>query len=432
MNIKRSALKNSATAVALLVVGIAVGLLLLAFVYIMPKWWVDYHIGESIWGLKDEGDYTRVETGEQIDNFSDALMLNMLYNKAGSFEDDMLLGQYVAGDIFSPVQNLFDYMTKGMDDSLHAVSYPRFWHGYQVVLAPLFLFFNITEIRTFNMLMQLMLIMVLVAVLAGRKRTDMIVPFMTMYFALAPLALFSSFMFSTTFYVMCFLLITIAIKHNKWSFAKICYSFEAAGIAVAFLDFISYPAASLGVPMIMYFSLDASERKKLRERIKEFALLCLSWGIGYFGMWAGKWIVATIMTDENVILNALSAIKVRSSTRYGEQALTYMGTVSKNVGHLINSGNGLFLYVVLAMVIVWGIWMLKKKGASLNANVATVAIILLSCFIPLGWYLISINHSYVHSWFTYRELVVTVYGVMSVLYLGLYRKQELNKEENDT
>lgn len=231
-------------------------------------------------------------------------------------------------------------------------------------------------------------------------------------------------MFSTTFYVMCFLLITVATKHNKWSFAKICYSFEATGIAVAFLDFISYPAASLGVPMIMYFSLDASERKMLRERIKEFALLCLSWGLGYFGMWAGKWIVATIMTDENVILNALSAIKVRSSTRYGEQTLTYTGTVSKNVGHLINSGNGLFLYVVLAMVIVWGIWMLKKRGASLNANVATVAIILLSCIIPFGWYLISINHSYVHSWFAYRELVVTVYGVMSVLYLGLYRKQK--------
>lgn len=419
---KQKCLKNSATAVTLVIAGIIAGLLLLALVYMLPTWRVNYHIGESMWTLREEGTYPKIKTGEMLDNSTDAKMVDIIYNKGETFAEDMLLCRYISDENVYVADTLFNYMRGEADKDFEEISYGRYWHGYQSVLTPLFFFFNISQIRTLNMAAQIVLIFAIVALLGMRQRADMIIPFASMYLTLAPISLFYSFQFSSTFYVMCFLLLAVLLKYDKWSFTKLCFAFEVAGILEAYFDFLTYPAVSFGVPMIMYFTLDASARKTLLQRVKGIILMPAAWGFGYVGMWSGKWVVASAFTDENIIADAISNLKFRSSTSQGEDVYTYFGTVMNNVYYVVNSNNGLFRIIIIAMVIVCLLWLLRKKGDSLCANAASVAAIAVCCYIPFAWYLVTINHSNIHSWFTFRELSITVYGAMTLLYLTLYRK----------
>lgn len=424
-DIKRKCLKNSAMAAALVVAGIIAGLLLLALVYMLPAWQVNYHVGESVWTLKGEGTYPATKSGEALDNYTDSFMLSIIYNKPDSYADDMLLAEYMKGEKTYPLDNLFDYITQSPDNSFTPENYARYWHGYQAVLTPLFVFFNISQIKTLNMAAQLVLVLAIAALLGLRRRTDMIIPFAAMYLSLAPVSLFYSFQYSSTFYVMSFLLLAVASKYDKWSFTKLCFAFEVAGIMEAFFDFLTYPAVALGVPMVMFFALDASERKTLLQRIKQFVLLCVSWGFGYVGMWGGKWVVATLFTDENIIADALDSVRFRSSTSQGDDVFSYDLAVESNIRFLNESNSGLFRLLLVIMAVIWLFLLLKtlrRKGSALQANAASALIIAACCLLPFVWFFGTINHSYLHSPFTFRELAITVYGLMTLLYLTLHRK----------
>lgn len=430
--IKHKYLKNSGIAVALVVAGVAVGLLLLAVVYMLPTWSINYHIGESVWTLRDEGAYPETKSGEMLDNFTDSFMLSIMYNKGDTYAEDMLLSTYISGESYYPLDNLFDYITGNETAEFTEESYGRYWHGYQAVLTPLFLLFNITQIRTLNMLSQLTLIICIAAMLGMKKRADLIIPFAAMYLSLTPVALFSSFQFSSTFYVMCFLSLAVALKCDKWSFTRLCFAFEIAGVAEAYFDYLTYPAVCFGVPMILYFALDASARKTVVQRIKELVLMCASWFVGYIGMWSGKWVVASMFTDENILLDAINMVRFRSSTSQGDDVFTYGGTVSGNFYYLINTNSGLLMSLLAIMLLAWLVFMIHKKKAPLQTNVSAVAAVIISSLIPFAWYLVTINHSFIHSWFTFRELSITVYGVMTALYLLLYRREPENDKKQIT
>lgn len=420
---KQKCLKNSATAVTLVIAGIVAGLLLLALVYMLPTWRVNYHIGESMWDLRWES--TQTKSGEMLDYFTEGFMLSIIYNKGDSYAEDMLLAKFMSGEKNNPLINLYDYITQSPDNAFAPKSYGRYWHGYQTVLTPLLIFFNVDQIKTLNMAVQLVLVFAIVALLGMRRRADMIIPFAAMYLTLAPVSLFYSFQYSSTFYVMCFLSLAVALKYDKWSFAKLCFAFEVAGIMEAFFDYLTYPAVALAVPMIMFFALDASERKTLVERIKQFVLLCVSWVFGYIGMWSGKWLVATVFTDENIIADAIKNVKFRSSTSQGTDVFNYDLAVTNNLKYLVESNAGLFRLLLVLLVVVWLVCMLnalRRKAGALQATAASAAIIALCCLMPFVWYAGTINHSYLHAPFTFRELSITVYGAMTLLYLALYRK----------
>lgn len=418
----KKCINNSGVAITLLVAGVILGIFLLAIVYIMPTWWIDYHIGESISAMKDEGMYPKLKTGEMLDNFTDAIMLNMIFYKDGTFADNMLLNQYVSGTNPSPVEILFEYMAYGLDSTQYITSYARYWHGYQAILTPLLVLFNVNEIRAINTLAQLMVVIGVVAFLSKRKRADMIIPFAMMYFSLAPVSLFNSFQFSSTFYVMSLLSLVVASKYEKWSFAKLCFAFEVAGIAEAYFDFLTYPAASLGVPMIMYFALDAAARKTFVQRAKELVMMGAAWVFGYGGMWSGKWVVATLFTDENVISNAIASVKYRSSTSIDDRALSYSETLYRNVLFLSEANGGVFWIFIAVALIACLLLLVSKRKMARQANLAVALMIGICCVIPFVWYLVTMNHSTMHAWFTFRELSITVYGAMTLLYLTLYRK----------
>lgn len=413
-------LKNASIGFAVLIAGILIGVILLFSVYKISTSRVSMHIAESASVLYKEGTYTKIVNGGQLDNWTDATMMNIILYKGDNFSDDMLLAQRMTGNKSTPVENLYDYVTGAEKNSYGVGTYARYWHGYQVILTPLLMFFNILGIRSLNMLVQLSLIIGMIVLLCAKKRFDMLVPFVLMYFSLVPISLFCSLQFSSTFYVMAFLLLALLLKYDKWSFGKICCLFEVTGIMEAYFDFLTYPFVSLGVPLIMYFALDTNNKTKLSERIKQFLILCISWGFGYIGMWAGKWVVASVFTDSNVIAEAITAIKFRSSTSYNDNIFTFAGAVKHNFDAL---NNGAFKIMIAFSAVVWLFFVYKRRKTLNKSYVNTLILVCLCSLLPFLRYLVTINHASIHYWFTFRELAVFVYGIMTALYLLLYKKE---------
>lgn len=408
--------------IAVVLAGILLGVILLAAVYAIPQEALFENVKKSAEILREEGEYPFALSGirsAMLDNFTDSIMLNVTYCKGDSFAKDMLSAEYYAGDYDSKTEALYRYVLfhdfYGTDGR---VNYSRYWHGYQVILAPLLLLLDISDIRHLNMAIQTALVFAVMMLLYKKGRKDMLIPFFVMWLCLVPPALFSSMQFSTTFYVMILLALAVSLGYGKWSFLKLMLAFEVAGMAEAYVDFLTYPFVSLGVPAVLWFSLDIESRKSMETRIKEFISLCFSWAIGYGGMWSGKWVVAALFTDENAIGEAVQAILRRSSASNGETTYSFLWTLLKGAYMF---AQGIFIIAFLAAFLIWLICYLKKKKQACCANASGMGAIALCCLLPFVWYAATLNHSNIHMWFAYREYSISIYGALSILYLTLLR-----------
>ena len=121
-------------------------------------------------------------------------------------------------------------------------------------------------------------------------------------------------------------------------------------------------------------------------------------------MWAGKWIAGSILLRKNIIYDAITAIFNRTSSEdYGRKE-----AILNNMSAMFQTPiKYMFLFLVLVLLISLIFKMAKDKKMYLkNIHFLLIAII------PFVWYMVLANHSYVHYWFTYRELAIFIFAIL--------------------
>ena len=88
--------------------------------------------------------------------------------------------------------------------------------------------------------------------------------------------------------------------------------FLLTGIFTSFIDLLTFPLLTLVVPFLVWLSV-AERGSSNRSLVVDAALYIFLWGLGYFGMWCGKWVLATIVTNVDVIALATNSIIFRTS-----------------------------------------------------------------------------------------------------------------------
>ena len=184
--------------------------------------------------------------------------------------------------------------------------------------------------------------------------------------------------------------------------------FQLIGIATSMLDFLTYPAASLGVPLVCLMVLEGD--RELWDKIKQIVCLSISWGFGYGAMWAGKWVLSTVILQDNVIFDALSQISMRSSHVQDGEQITVFDTWLRNVEFYFEKPY-LILIVVCVIIAAAGIVRNRKDMKRIVADVIPFVIV---AAIPFAWYAFAGQHSYEHHWFTYRALITSVFACMCI------------------
>lgn len=187
------------------------------------------------------------------------------------------------------------------------------------------------------------------------------------------------------------------------------FIFLNIGILLAYFDFLTYPIATFGVPSAIYLLL--TNEKSLKNKMADMIRNGFSWLFGYAGMWSSKWIMASIFTRENVISDAINAIKFRTAGVSLEETYQFgkIACISMNIKAFFNTP----VSVALIIVLLYMIYRCSKHGRHSMKTVAQTMIpYLVLSLAPMVWYVFATSYSGAHYWFTNKACVVSVVAIL--------------------
>lgn len=300
--------------------------------------------------------------------------------------------------------------------------YARYWHGYLIFLRPLLVIMDYQGIRILMQVITIILMIVMLGLIAKKINWQIAVMFLIGFLSI------DIFIAARAFNAICVFIIaivsTIFILLKKDSEKNIAINFFVIGSVTSFIDLLTTPLVTLGIPIIVYLLLIQKNGKNLKECLIELVKICLMWGIGYGLTWATKWILVQLMYNRPIIQNALTQAQVRTVTN----KTTFLNM-------MINIGNFLSYEVIFANIMImisYAIIMLVKnrnKELNIKNNIVQSIPYLIVAMMPLAWYAVLKQHSMIHRFFTYRALVITIITLMVSEYKILEVKTQDKKEE---
>ena len=399
--------------ISIIVLGI-IGLLLMAVVYCIPASYMQKGLEESAIIIEDEGarPYMMSSESSALDNFTDALMMLTAGHDSAdenAWSASMKCGRDKAEDLAPDETLVYIYKDKGKD--CFNVEYPRYWHGYLLFLKPLLCFFNYGNIRYIMMFIQMGLFSVLIIKLA-QKDKRLIMPVILAWIFMNPVATMMSLQYNAvtviTFASMIMMLVlSEKLGNNKFGGYRWNMFFLLAGAVTSFFDLLTFPIVVLGLMLLTYvgiFDRKTEKRKKLYRFLITILLLSCSWIFGYLGMWIMKWTIGSIITGENIFRNAIEQLGFRTSSEWGEIRISFIEVIKRQFDMLPQR---IWLIIIIVLIIFFVIYIVRYRNFKLNLLVINALI----AAYPFVWYLITKNHSFIHSFFTYRELAVVVFSL---------------------
>lgn len=364
--------------------------------------------------------------GGRIDALTDAVMLtrNVSYNtlnndKANAIQSFFRFPHNFSDDIYdNPLKN-----------AMCMNGYGRYWHGYEVFLRPLLVFTDYVHIRQFNTIIFYTCFLWVVYILY--KRLDIYIAgvfLLGMCFCKFPLIPLSM-QFMNLFMLMLLSLIGV----NYWLNSKmekqiinghynqlyiICF---IIGSLTAFLDLLTTPLLPIG--MALFYIIVLFHQKYKYEFSWRFLISGLAiWTLGYLGTWSAKWILCYIVLDKNILGEVIDSIVLRMNgitVDDGGVKLSTTRAISLAVNLTLLAAPfdvaNISKFVVL---MVMGIFLLSHFYPSKEKKY-TLQLLMLG-LVPIIWYLLIVNHSFIHCWYTYRNLLFTVMCV------GVYLKEKVD------
>ena len=399
---------------------VAAGYLALVCVYALPTGSIQENVMEAANIIEMEESHPELIYGHQdtmLDNLTDSIMMGTArYEGTESiFQEALLANRKTVNDMMD--SEILAAEVSGEDLEGEVSSYGRYWHGYLLYLKPLLMVLNYGQIRYLITFIQFALFVAVLYLLIKKNKEKHIIPFAAAYLFLNPAALSLSLQYlpASVITMLQFVIIIRQEERYRKDYIIWIYHFFIVGCLISYFDFLTYPLLTLGMPLVFLLT---EKRQSIKESVKAFVGSCAAWGAGYAMMWGSKWVLGTLLTKENMIADALGNVLLRVGATESDANASIVEVIVKNI-----SANKLcLLAVVLVCIILVGQRIVKKHPVNLkNINIG----VLLCAALPFMWYAVVSNHSYIHYWFTYRVLAVSIYaGLLIVIQLFEGKKED--------
>ena len=364
---------------------------------LLPGKPIERHVEQTLSGndLADDFCFAVVCRPElYMDNFTDALILNQACNGGkDSLWTKVMLNprrtdwQSECGSLRHVVEH---------DTVLPQVYYGRYWHGSTFVMRWLLQVEDYTWLRlAFYVLSSLLLLWVCVALW---RRLGALVA--ASY--LLSLLLVNVFIMQLSIQFLPVLLIalgaTLWVLYRVKTPSQMLLALFVTGVLTTFFDLLTCPVLTWGMPMCVYLLMH--EEDAVGRQLVVAGGASMLWAVGYGVSWVTKWVLATLTTGENVLRDGFREFTVRA----GEyQDVSRWDALIRNVDMV----QWRWVFVVLAVMAVLALFGFRRKGLS------RVFPCLLLALPPLLWYMVAAEHSYLHFWFTYRNMAVVLFALFS-------------------
>lgn len=360
----------------------------------VPDKGIKTNIANSATQLADEGLYPSAVISVkqcQIDNFTDALIMNQVYSidRKHPWESAMKMVRAEESGQGWNQTGLLLRLVNG--EHLKEQPYARYWHGNTFLFRPFFMFMDFNLIRLWLFAISTLLVVALVCVYfreAGLLKT------LALAFGFVATCGFVT-QFSMQFFpILAITVITSLIVIKRGGSNDHGVLFFIVGSLACFFDLLTTPLLTLGVPLAIMLSLNRQEPFQIKDRLLEIIKLAFVWGLGFGLTFVTKWGLATLVSGYNVFTDAIDT----GLYRLGADDFTRWDAVSQN-----------FKMLNLPMIVtaILSVMILMVVGQH-KFNWKKAILFLLVGLAPYLWYLVLSNHSYVHWWFTYRLQAITV------------------------
>lgn len=399
-----------------------IGVLLLWLVFLIPGEAAYQHAVDSVDTLAREGlhenignAYGHAKQDTKLDGFTDLLMINFSTND-------------VQSSVITPLQRAISpawVVSQSLEDSYTSARFlsyltnpepnyneyyiRRYWAGFIVPVRLLFTFFDYNQIRTLNLVAQIITVLLCFFIVGKKGNWYCAIILLLAYYALQPIAISRSLAYSTCFYIAiigCCIAAYVSKRHPVHAPPIALFFF--LGISVVYFDSLSFPLITLGLPLVVFFSLKGKSlgAEPLPQALLCLLKLCVAWGIGYLGMWGGKWVIAYFAGYVDIFSEALKAAGERVSTTGYSVIQTMLGLeiycfTRRKIAVLLLPFMVGFVASALSL----------RKHRQWKEMFTYFSIFFLIAVLPIVWTALMLNHTSLHWFFTHR--------IMSVFFAAL-------------
>lgn len=398
---------------------------------LMPNGKIQHHVTRSMEKGDLQSDYPHAILPikqAQMDNFTDALILNQAYciNRGNLLNSMMLLPRADYGMV-DQTANL-QHLLQG-ESGQQMITYPRYWHGSTFLMRYLLVVFDYPAIRLILYILSSLLFAVLLLALWKTDGRIAVMAVITSFLLLYGFVM----QFSIQFFPVLALALIGSIVVCRWLYnpGKVSLCLFIVGSLTAYFDLLTVPLLTFGLPITLFCYFRGRMRQTAlmaansaaNEKIISVSFLShgqypfgkdivqatrmgLAWAVGFGLTWISKWLIATLTTPVNVFLDAFGKV----SERAGAQSDNVWGLADFSRWHAVTSNAQLLPYKVLIIIILLlallAIVRFNKKGWKTSLLLLGISLL------PYVWYFVVANHSYQHWWLTYRAQMFSVTALL--------------------
>jgi len=388
-------------------------LLLLSFtavmivVHMIPHSAIEPQFKRSVSLMESEGAYPKKQTLDGrvlLDNFTDCYMLNVAYCADSDHPVDAAMRNYrYRGDIDMIVS--LQQLARG-ELTNEPFEYGKYWHGYQAFLRPLLAVTDYGGIRVVNMVAMSLLLVVALLLMARKLSPAIALCFVVAMFMVHSGAIFWCLQFATCYYIaLGGIALMLVFDRLTATLQRQVLFFFAIGAFTSFLDFLTTPTLTLGLPLVV-FILKGDKPTPFKLVLG----LCVAWAAGYALMWISKWAMAFLLVGYNPLVEVGNSINTHSIGVDSAPVWSLWAGLAKifMARWSVLSLSGLLRWCVIGVPAVLA-WLSSRRCATLRWRYVSVLWVGL---LPLLWYVVVAHHSFTHFFITSRALMVCWFAIL--------------------
>ena len=401
--------------------------LLLVFSAAIPNSAILKQMVKSAVYISNEKPYVFSEDGQFqniTDNLADQMWLNIGWHMgSGSPFLSVLDTQYYDDLERGPHMGLFLSVTRGYEAN---TDYTRYWHGTAGLIRILHQFTDLHGIKIIGMLCLVLLILRTLHVLIAEGHWDLGLCLLTSLLWVQVWNLRLSVEYLPCF-LICFALCPAFLRLERRGDFFLNLLAVISGTLTAFFDFLTTETVTILLPLILVIAIRSREcRLGSPQKVMKMLLSCgICWVLAYLGTFVVKWAAVSLVTGENHFLAAMESVdqRVGGVVREGDfnRAPGMLMAIAANLTVLFEGTSRIeyrqvLVYLMAIAIMIAVVYRLYRVQQKLRPG--TFFILMLGSLVLLRFGFLA-NHSYLHSFFTYRALVSTILAVLSALAINL-------------
>lgn len=345
----------------------------------------------------------------QLDNFTAVLMIKTAAYTGGQSVLEKALGGYRAELPVGEGQSGWEaFCAYGDASETHdgGLSYTRYWHGYTLPLRLLLCVMDLANIQMTLYFVQTALFVAVLLLMARRGLHRVVPGFFLAYFLIMPAAAGVCLQYAPASLVMLLACCALLLWDGKISEGIGLPAFFAfAGLVTNYVDLLTFPLVTLGFPLALLLALRLKTEDSARRIFALTIACCAGWALGYGGMWALKWVLAGAAFGWDRFLGIFTQIFLRVSSESNGEQLSRLSVMKMNLDVILAKKSYLLLMSVTGLGI--GIEAVRRLigGAKIDKR---ALVLLIVAAVPFAWCFVMANHSFDHTYFTYRNMTMAV------------------------